>query len=68
MKISLSPQQQAALFEWSSRTTEAHADEDCEPPSYTLEIHVSPALPTYATACSGSERIDLGEVEIEVSN
>lgn len=67
MVITLSAEQQAQLFEWLQPITEAHVNDGCEPPGYSLEIRVAGAWGSDAMAMYGSSRFDLGDVSVEVS-
>lgn len=67
MVITLSAEQQAQLFAWLQPITEAHVNDDCEPPGYSLEIRVAGAWGCDAMASCGSQRLDLGDVSVAVS-
>jgi hypothetical protein len=63
--IRLSPEQQHDLLEWSERITAAHVGEDCLPPGYELIVSVSSEFATAEARC-GSQRLDLGDVDVSL--
>lgn len=68
MVITLSAEQQAQLFAWLRPITEAHVNDGCEPPGYSLEIRVAGGIwGSDAMAICGSQRLDLGDVKVTVS-
>lgn len=67
MVITLSAEQQDLLFAWICPITEAHVNDGCEPPGYSLEIRVAGPWGCDAMAVCGSQRLDLGDVSVIVS-
>lgn len=67
MVITLSAEQQDQLFAWIRPVNEAHVNEGCEIPGYTLEIRVAGPWGSDAMAVCGSQRLDLGDVTVTVS-
>lgn len=66
MVITLSREQQTKLLLWARQITASHVDDDCMPPSYTLEIEIGGGLEDVACARCGSSRIELGAVDIQL--
>lgn len=59
--------QDSTLQDWYRQILRAHHDDGCEPPGFTLEIELG--LPSHygisATAVCGSQRLELGDVEVK---
>ncbi|PJC18124.1 MAG: hypothetical protein CO065_09095 [Comamonadaceae bacterium CG_4_9_14_0_8_um_filter_57_21] len=67
MVITLTSEQQAQLFEWVGRITEAHVNAEAMPPGYTLHIEVGAPFSPDAWVMCGSARLELGDVDIKLS-
>lgn len=67
MHIRLSRQQTQRLLKWAGRSTEDEVEADCEPSGYYLEINVGAGYPSTIEAISGSERLDLGDVDVSMN-
>lgn len=67
LHICLSREQTACLLEWVGKITTAHVEADCEPPGYYLRIAVGAGYPSSIEATSGSSRLDLGDVEVDLA-
>ena len=66
MHICLSREQTTCLLAWSRKITTAHVEADCEPPGYYLKVSVGAGFPSSIEATSGSSRLDLGDVEVDL--
>ncbi len=66
MIVRLSTAQQIRLLDWSEAIGRGHVAAGCEPPGYELVITVAEPYMTTARAESGSDRIELGDVDIEL--
>ena len=67
MVITLSTKQQEQLFAWLSPITQAHVNDGCEPPEYSLEIRLAGPWGCDAMAICGSQKLDLGDVSVTIS-
>lgn len=67
MVIALSAEQQNQLFIWLQPITQAHVNDECEPPGYSIEIRVAGPWGCDAVASCGSQRLELGGVSVTVS-
>lgn len=67
MVITLTLEQQTQLLAWAGRITEDHINAESMPPGYTLHIEVGAPFPPDAWARCGSDRIELGDVDIKLS-
>lgn len=67
MKITLNTEQQQALLAWAGENTAAEVEAGCEPSGYSLVIGISGPFGCSVEAVFGSRRLDLGEVEVELS-
>lgn len=65
MQITLSTEQTATVLEAAGKWVEAEVNADCEPSGYGLEISITAAA-RWAEAVIGGERIDLGDVSVEL--
>lgn len=65
MQITLSTEQTAKVLEAAGKWVEAEVNADCEPSGYGLEISITAAA-HWAEAVIGGERIDLGDVSVEL--
>ena len=68
MRISLSEEQESRLFEWISRMTAAEVSSDVEPSDYLVQILISPVFGASAVAKKGSAVLDLGDVDLKLSD
>lgn len=66
MHIRLSREQTKSLLKWARKITTAHIDADCEPPGYDLHIAIGGGYPSSVEAISGSSRLDLGDVDVDL--
>lgn len=66
MIISLTLEQQTKLLNWSGKINEDHANADCLSPGYYLEIGIC-SIENTACAVCGSLRLELGDVEVNLS-
>ena len=66
MHIRLSREQTKSLLEWAGKITAAHVEADCEPPGYYLHIAVGGGYPSSIEAISGSGRLDLGDIDVDL--
>lgn len=67
MIIYTTPEQDALLSNWYRAHVRAHAEAECEPPGYILEVPLG-NLAHYecpAIAVCGLSRLDIGEVRVE---
>ena len=66
MHIRLSREQTECLLEWAGKINSAHFDADCEPPGYYLQVATGTGYPSSVEAISGSARLDLGDVDVDL--
>ena len=67
MNINFSIEQQAALLNWVANITSSEVDSNIEPSGYCLEIFICPPWPEQACAVKGSNRLDLGDVQLNLA-
>ena len=67
MVITLTLEQQTQLLAWTRRITEDHINAELMPPGYTLHIEIGAPFPPDARAMCGSERLELGDVDVKLS-
>lgn len=65
MQITLSVEQTENLLEAAGKWVEAEVNADCEPSGYGLEISITSGA-RWAEAVIGGQRIDLGDVSVEL--
>lgn len=66
MHIRLSREQTKSLLKWAGKITTAHVDADCEPPEYYLHIAIGAGCTSSVEAISGSSRLDLGDIDVDL--
>lgn len=66
MKILLTAAQQESFLTWARQITSAEVDAGCEPSGVRVEVTFGGPFGNHAEAVAGSQRLELGSVEVEL--